>query len=256
MKYFLATMLLGFIALIPVRAAEEAESWEFTMKPGAELELETFKGVIDIQTHDAPTIIIRADVRPDGDDCDPRSVEVFARERGGGGVHVWIEHHPGEEQGFLGVFKTKSYTAPFVDFTIVMPDDARIQIDDHKSEYKISAPSGSISIDTHKGTGWISNVRSNLDLDTHKGEFDIEVQHLEDIDIDTYKGDITVTVHRAMDFEVRAETHKGDLSFDGRNIDVMTDEDGEKTVDHREGAASHTIQLETYKGTIDLIFKD
>lgn len=248
-------ILVLLCASLWVRGAEEALSWDFTMEPGAKVEIETFKGLIDIQTHASQDITVRALIRPDGDDCDPTTVEVFARERGGG-VHIWIEHHPNGNDGFMGVFKNKSYTAPFVDFTILMPDNARLEIDDHKSQYDIQAPLGSVQISTHKGEGTISNVRSDFELDTHKGVFDIHVTKLDDIDVDTYKGHITVNVAQAQDFDLRAETYKGELEFKGRPVTVVNEEDREKTADYREGSGSNSIRLETYKGTIELIFED
>jgi hypothetical protein len=66
-----------------------------------------------------------------------------------------------------------------------------------------------------------------------------------------------VVIFGAHDFVVRGESHKGKLSFEGRDVKVERDEDDhdQLSVHYREGSGSNRIDISTHKGSINLRFQ-
>jgi hypothetical protein len=159
-----------------------------------------------------------------------------------------------DRASFGNSFLGESFSLPYVDFEILVPEDAELDLSSHKSRFDINVPSGRIVLQSHKGTGTIRGVRNDLDLETHKGKFDVQVETLHDLQIQTHKGDIDVAIRNAHDFSVRGASHKGRLEFSG--IDVPVRREGRSSlVSHRIGSGRQKIDLSTHKGTIHLTFE-
>ncbi|MBT5874089.1 MAG: hypothetical protein HOH43_11780, partial [Candidatus Latescibacteria bacterium] len=112
------------------------------LRSGGRVSIETFKGSVTVSAWDKSEVEIRAIVEPDG-----RS---RIREEAVEYTEILIDDSPGSvfiESDYGGVQRNlggddgwgdgNSVTLPFVHYTIRIPKDARLNIDDHKSEISI-----------------------------------------------------------------------------------------------------------------------
>lgn len=261
MSHRLCCLLTASTLILPVVAhADRVVDETFDVDPAVRVSVEAFKGRIEVRTEPgASTVRMLATITPDdGPEDDVEYVDVRSSVSGGS---VWIAvdyDHPNlQRRDDGGWFGTSSSTSlPFVDFEIVMPDGGELELESHKSDFDVEAPSGGLEIESHKGAGEIRNVRGDFELDTHKGRFDVEIVELADVRVDTHKGDIELRIHGAQDFAIRGDTHKGDLRFRGRyDVPIRRGDDDERWVNFEVGSGRHLIELETHKGEITVDFE-
>jgi hypothetical protein len=247
--------LLASIAF-SATAAEDKLYWErvFPVNADVNFELDTHKGIIRLDHANVSEITVKATYYFDNDQ-DPEMLQYleFKTRANADSVYVDTEFDP-PKKGSSGWW-TQGVSHPFIEFDILVPSNASIELESHKAEFDVEAPAGEVEIESHKGTGEIRNVRNNLEIESHKGRFKIEITELNDIEIESHKGDIEVTINNARNFTVVGTSHKGDLRFQGRDIPVTT-EDKETYVDYKEGTGTHNIELDTHKGQLTLIFKN
>ena len=259
MKKIVFVLLL----LIPVAAfgAERVIDKPFEVNPAAQLSLECHKGEIKIRTGAVSSIQVHAKIYPDeGPDAD---LELVRLDISNSSSYVRIEvdydvkamemQRGSDESGILR--GSNWVSLPFVDFDIVVPDGASLDLESNKSTFDVQAPAGEVTIDSHKGTGTVTRVRNDFELDTHKGEFDVEIDKMGDLEIDTHKGDVRVVIHNARDFRLRAETDSGDLDFIGYPVRIERDDDHGKYAVESVGTGEHRVNLDTHKGKIKIDFR-
>lgn len=231
---------------------------EFPVAANPSFSLQSHKGKITIRTDNGSTIRVKARIYAEDAPADIEQQIINATEIKVSSGDTWVRIDVDYED--IGSFTDKlfnrnNYGVAFVDFDIILPDDADLNLTTHKSDVDINAPAGRISIESHKGNGPVRNVRGDLDLQTHKGNFDIEIVELHDVDVNTHKGDVFLHILHAADFQVRGDTHKGDMKFKGRDIRLISEDRG-GTVHYTEGRGSNRISLDTHKGLISLDFKN
>lgn len=235
----------------------------FEVLETARLELESHKGKIHIETGDVSTIQMTARIYPDQGSVEDLEYVEIRTNHSDRRVSIEVDYDTNsmersQREGSGLIQSWEGTSLPFVDFDIVVPRKASLELESHKSTFEVQAPSGEIQISTHKGEGKIFGVRSDFELSTHKGEFDIEIDELFDLDIETHKGQIDVLLHGANDFRIRGESHKGRLEFAGHDIRVHRDDDdnNELWVSETVGSGEHSIKVDTHKGSIKLDFRN
>lgn len=248
-------LILGFVLVAATGfASDRYYDEEFQVGRDAEFSLECHKGSITIRTHPVPVISVQARIYAD-QGKNPELVDLTEIKARAGQRFVSIDVEYGrpdeKENSFLG----ESTTLPLIEWTILVPDDASLELESHKSTFDIDAPIGQIKIETHKGRGSVRGVRGAFELETHKGEFEVEIAELTDLEIETHKGDILATIYGARDFSIdgEAQSHEGTLQFSGYDIPIKK-EDGELIVDFNSGSGRNSIEVSTYKGKIELRF--
>lgn len=255
MRLLVLTTLATLVAT--VSAVEEKRYWDsvFPVNPTANFELNSHKGFIKVGHADVREITVKATYYFQDASDDPALLEYlsFKTRATADTVNIDVEFEPPKQTG--SGWWSDGVNFPYVEFDILLPSSASLELDTHKSEIDVDAPSGEVEIESHKGTGIIRGVRNNLEIESHKGQFTVEVDELHDIEIETHKGDITVNVRNASHFTMVGTSNKGDFSFSGRNIPV-TIEDRSSYVNYSEGHGGNKIDLETHKGRITLNFKD
>lgn len=251
-----ATILVMVMVAATAFANERSFNEEFNVSADAKLSLDCHKGNIKIRTHSQSVISVQARIYPDQGES-PEAVDYLKinTRAGDDWVSVDVDFDP-PSKGFGGLLGDQ-ITMPMVDFEILIPDAAALELSSHKAHFDVEAGTGRVEVESHKGTGTIKGVRNDFELETHKGEFQIEVLELADMELETHKGDIEVVIHGAHDFVIRGETHKGKLSFEGRDVKVARDDDDDEelSVDYREGSGSNRIDISTHKGSINLRFQ-
>ena len=242
-----------FLATGSIMAAERSFEKVFDVEPQSSFSLDNHKGHIQVRTDNVAVIQVNARIYFEEEGADESLLDhVNIRTRSSGNsVSVDVDYDD-DHRNFSGLLG-KNQSWPAVDFDIVLPDDANLRIESHKGSFDVVAPAGRVAIESHKGHGILSNIRSDFKLSTHKGEFKVEILKLADLSVETHKGDVTVSIHDAVNFRIRAETHKGNFSFTGREIPMKWN-DGRPWVSYSAGDGSNFIDLETHKGRIALEF--
>ena len=255
-------MLLSLVAFAAFGADRTLEK-SFEVGADASFSLDSHKGHIQIRTSDTNTIQVNARIHM-GDDYDGKlsdeeilrlieSVDVnFHADEGS--VRVSVDYD--NANSLFDALMRKNRTMPMIHFEIMLPDDANLQLETHKSTVDVDAPSGRVDIESHKGEGAIRGVRGEFNMETHKGKFQVEILEMHDVSVETHKGDVNLTLHGATDFTVRGETHKGNLNVKGYEFRAKRADDrgDEKVLYQKMGNGSNRIELETHKGAITLDF--
>lgn len=191
------------------------------LNKNGEVNIDTYKGSIEIETWDKPQVDIYARVEADGWD---RHNKEKVRD-----TEIRIEDSPDEvriisdynelkshSSWFSGLFDENSGTLPFVHYKISMPTNARLRIKDYKSESKIVNLRSSLRMNTYKGKVVVRNLEGSADLETYKGDVRVDFAQMSaDTRFETYKGNIEIALPNKAAFELDADVgRKGSLHSD------------------------------------------
>ena len=269
----LCLLVGGWLAALPAQAQEEKSlSFSESLDDDGTLIVDTHKGSVTVTVWDRDEV--EADVRIVADDNDElvEGTDVIVRHSGRTlrfetdyDVDAWEDFR---RRGLFGVI-SEGFSSPFVHYEIRMPRTARLKIDDHKSEIRVTGLEADLSIDTHKGIVDVKDLDGALRLDTHKGIVDVHFSRLaDDSVIDTYKGSVTLVLPDDEGFDLRAElSRKGDLDSDFAIRDDRRrrdrdgdgywdadddDDDGEQIYRAEVNGGGPQLRLETYKGRFKL----
>jgi hypothetical protein len=220
------------------------------------LSVKTFKGSIAITTWDKPEVKLDARIEPDGDDRDSREKVQWTEVRtSGGGKWAEIQSDYDEVKrhgrGFLGLFCCDEGSLPFVRYTIQMPATARLEIEDFKSETRLSDLKADLKLHTYKGRVNVTNLDGAARVETYKGDVRVEFARFSRASrFNTYKGDIDVRLPKDSRFELDADSgRRGHIDSD---FPVVTHA-GRWRAAREAGAVNGggpELRLTTYKGTL------
>jgi len=254
---------LAALFLLGAAAAQASDVKEvhrtLALEKNGRLRVKTYKGSITITTWDRPEVKIDARVEPDGDDRYSREKVQWTEVRisgGGGSVEVRsdydeVKHH---EHLFLGLFEGGTGSLPFVRYTIQMPATALLDIDDYKSETRVSDLKANLRMQTYKGTARVENLDGAARVETYKGDVRVEFARFSRASrFETHKGEIDVRVPKDSRFALDAEaSHGGDV-----DSDFGTATRARYSRHSREARTSGAIngggpelRLDTYNGTL------
>ncbi len=257
-KAILAPASVLFLALAAAAAGEDFKEVRKTLPldPGGRVQIETFKGSIDVEAWDRPEVDVVARVEPDesGRHQAEKVRETEVRIEGSGSrVHIESDYDRARHHGFLGVFGDDG-TLPFVRYTIRMPKTARLQVKDYKSVSRIRGLAGSLELDTYKGRVEIAGAEGPVDLETYKGDVRAEFDRYAASRFETYKGDIEIALPPSAAFDLDADVGRGGrLSTDVALVTGASGWSGDR--ERQRGSVNGggpELRLETYKGTFRL----
>lgn len=189
------------------------------LDPDGRLQIHTFKGSITIKTSAAAEVQISARIEPDGDDRWEREKvqETQIRISGGGrSVEVKSDYDEVRHHRFLGLFGGDDGSLPFVHYTIVMPATARLEIEDYKSETKVSDLKGDLKLETYKGGVTVTGLEGAARIETYKGDIHVDfTRFVRASRFETHKGRFEVGLPRDSRFDLDADMgRRGDLESD------------------------------------------
>jgi len=256
----LKATILFLLTLTPLIASDEI-LWdrELNVNPGASIYLETYKGLVRVETTNGDKVTISARIyMPDGADAPADRVPELLEglridlENTSDSVTLVAKYDESMRKSWGGLF-TKSFTQPAVDLVVAIPDTANLEVETYKARIEINAPGGDMKLDTYKGYGFVRGVRGDFRLETYKGTLEVEIDAMRDVEVETYKGDVALSIRGGSDFRIDGHTRKGDLDF--RGYDIRRErEDKEIRVRHKQGQGTYRIDLDTYKGSIRVDF--
>ncbi len=268
----LCLLVGGWLVARPAQAQEEKTlSFSESLDDDGTLIVETHKGSVTVTVWDRDEVEVEVRIVADGNDKLVEGTDVIVHHTGRTlhfetdyDVDAWDDFR---KRGILGVF-SEGFSSPFVHYEIRMPRTARLKIDDHKSEIRVTGLEADLTIDTYKGIVEVEDFDGALRLETYKGIVDVHFSRLaDDSVVDTYKGTVTLVLPKDAGFDLYADlSRKGDLDSDfdvkgdrGRRDkdrdgywDPDDDDDGDQIYRTEVNGGGPQLRLETYKGRIKL----
>lgn len=248
-------LLVGLILTLVAQAAEPSKEVRKTipLAEGGRVELETYKGSVDVTAEERPDVLVEARVTPDttcgGSKAQAEWVEKTEIRIETHGKTVRIESDYDRLSSFHWAFFGSCTARPFVDYKIRMPRKADLEVKDYKSKVTIAGLSGDLRLDSYKGTMRVGDLDGSVRLKTYKGEARVEMAFLRgDSRFETYKGEIEVSLPKSAAFDLDADAgRRGDFRSDyavaarsGRGTKMSLNGGGPK------------LSLTTYKGNLKL----
>ncbi|GAB5520971.1 MAG: DUF4097 family beta strand repeat-containing protein [Rhodothermales bacterium] len=223
----------------------------FDMSATGKVSIDTYKGSVVVETWSEPRIEIDIEILSEEDgqrgeeDVDLTEIRMRNTSRG---VSLETDYDALQKKRKGLRFWNNNMNLPEVHYTIRMPAEAELLIDDYKSELRIAGLRSDLNIDTYKGTIDVTDHAGRFLLDTYKGDGHIAFADVtERIEVETYKGDITLVLPRSAGFDLDAELGKrGDLDSDFRL--PRRDRDDE-TIRGEVNGGGPRLSLDTYKGS-------
>ncbi|HKA37846.1 MAG TPA: DUF4097 family beta strand repeat-containing protein [Thermoanaerobaculia bacterium] len=225
MRLSIAPAGLAALALSVAAGAQASDIKEvhktLALEKDGRVSIHTFKGSVAVTTWERPEVQVDARIEPGSDDRDDRDKVQWTEVRvsgGGGSVSVNSDYDDVKRhsRGFFGLFDWDSGSLPLIHYKIQMPATARLDIEDHKSDIKVSDLKADLRLDTYKGTARVTNLDGAARVQTHKGDARVEFARYSHASrFETYKGTIELQMPRDSRFELDADS--------GRHGDVETD---------------------------------
>jgi putative adhesin len=223
------------------------------------LEISTYKGSIDVTTWDRPEAEITARVEPDSSSDD--SADLAARkvdetrieiDGGGSSVRVKSDYSRVKDGSIFWIFGNHG-TLPFVHYTVKMPATARLEIDDYKSDSRVTGLRADLKLHTYKGQVRVEGLDGAAVVDTYKGDVRVHyARYAHASRFETYKGEVEVRLPRDSRFELDAhEGRRGSVDSDFETVERA----GLRRSTSMRGAINGggpALRFETSKGTLRL----
>lgn len=254
LEKLLQSSLIALLLLpaLPSFAAEKVFVKTVEVNSDVRFSIDSHRGQVVITTGNVDTVSITAVIRhDDAEVIDDVEIEVRSSPQR---VSVGIDFDQ-NIFSFTSLFNLNSFEYPDIRFEIVLPEQASLTIDSHRSILDIQAPRGRINISSHRGEGFISNIRNDINLDTHRGDFELVIEDLHDVQIDSHRGNIQLNIASAINFSIDANTHRGDFTVQGLDVPIRKDERS-RYIDFTQGSGINRIEIDTHRGSIDFNFHD
>jgi len=254
-RFSLPLFLAPLFLAVTTQAAEPTKEVRKTLPlaAGGRVEIETYKGTVDVAAEERPDVLLEARVTPDTSCGDARAqaewveaTEIRVESRGN---RVVIESDYDGLKSFHSWPFHWCTARPFVDYRIRMPRKADLDVKDYKSKIDLKGVVGNLRLESYKGTMRVRDLDGSLRLTTYKGEASVAFALLRaDSRFETYKGDIEVLLPKGAAFDLDAEC--------GRRGDFLSDYDGAVRSSGRTrmvlNGGGPRLALSTTKGTLKL----
>lgn len=241
-NFYLLLILICFPAFI---SAQNETRQKYYIEDVSSLNLDNYKGNINIQTWDmaGAEISIRIYCDDDDNDCE-RKVSRTRVKIDSSSPHLKIETDYSKIKDNDSWLNVSGWfggeVLPCVDYTIKMPAKSPLNIDDYKSTISVADMSSPIKIETYKGKVKLERISGPVDFESYKGKSEFSFTNLTgNNSFDTYKGDIILYVPENTkasfedDFTKRTD-FESDIPF----------------MDPKDSAAK--IRFESYKGSMSI----
>jgi hypothetical protein len=263
MKARTKTAILSMLAWAGAFAVQAADFKEINQRipidRNGHLYLDNFKGSITITTWDQPEVALSVRIDPDGRASDALEMKKVAltevRVSGSGSaVRVRTDYDQLSSLRFQELITFHDQSLPFAHYTIQMPATVQLEINDYKSDIRVSNLDSDLKLNTYKGTVSVVHLNGAARVETYKGTVRLEFARFQkDSRFGTYKGEIELRMPRASAFDLDAETGRhGDLNTEF----AMTISAGRSSSGHSSGTVNGggpKLRFTTHKGTLRII---
>jgi hypothetical protein len=216
-QYSIIAIIILLITSIAVSQPTREINRTIPLKKDGCLIIDTYKGTINVTTHDEP--VIELNVKIEADEFDAQNAEADVKN-----TEIDIQDSENEvtfhtnyrnmrndndDQDFwdwITDSHLSSNSLPLVHYTIKMPRTADLRIKDYKSRTFIDGLKAHLTLDTYKGTAEVTDLNGGVDLETYKGDVRLSFLTLKNESrFKTYKGKISVTLSKETGFELQTD---------------------------------------------------
>lgn len=258
-RFLVPLFLLALFGLAAYGAPQKEIRKTLPLAANGRVEVETYKGSVDVKAEERTDVVVEARVIPDRD-CgnekawaewvDATDVRIDANADA-----VRIKSDYGRLEGYRQGFLSWCTARPFVEYRIRMPRTATLDIKDTKSTIEVASLAGRLRIESYKGKIRVAGLDGRLDLETYKGDARVEFARFGgDTRVETHKGEIELSLPKGAGFTLDADRDRG-----GRirsDFDVPSQAVSRRSGDVLRGAINGggpRLVAKTHKGTIRLI---
>lgn len=235
-------LLVLSVALTASFYAQDTVEKDYYVQNVSSLELGNYKGVITVNTWNKPgakvSVKIYCDDDDDSDNCAEKVSKTIIRfDSSTSSIKIETDYKKVKKSSsFLGINFNGDGNLPCVDYTITMPENAPLKIEDYKSAIKISGLHAPIKLETYKGVINVTDINNPVDFESYKGSAEFSyVSMTGNNSFDTYKGKITLIVPSDTKAALEKET--------SRKSDVVSE------IELADDAPA-TISFDSYKGKL------
>jgi len=247
-----ATALFAFLLCAAPLMAQTSRTINETFDIDAQgkVNIDTYKGSVVVETWNEPRveidieIVSEEDGRRGEEEVDLTEIRIRNTSRG---VSLETDYDALQKKRKGIRFWNNNTNLPEVHYTIRMPAEAELLIDDYKSEIQVDGLRGDLNIDTYKSRIDVKEHAGRFYLDTYKGSGHIAFADVtERIEVDTYKGDVTLVLPKSAGFDLDADLgRRGDLTSDFR---LPRRDRDDNDVRGEVNGGGPRLTLATYKG--------
>ena len=267
LKYYILLIALC-ITVLPASAQDTKRISEtFDLGSDGRLFIDTYKGSIDVSTWDGEDVEVDVLVEVDGKNNELVDLTEIRIDRTGSSLMIETDYSAVKKR--MKRIKIKSYSLPLVHYTIRMPRNTDLMIEDYKSEIVVDGVYADVSVETYKGEVELTEIAGELNVETYKGDvrirdlsgalyaetykgsFDVEFdEFLGDSSFDTYRGEIEVTLPEDAGFDLDADLGNGG-DFDA-NFNTSGLKKGKKNYSGAMFGGGPRLQFDTYRGSFSV----
>jgi hypothetical protein len=258
-RYSVPLFLLALFSLAARAAPEKEVRKTLPLPADGRVEVDTYKGSIDVTAEERADVLVEARVVPDRDCGDEKAwaewvdaTDVRIEARAGA---VRIETDYGSLENYRQGFLSWCTARPFVQYRIRMPRTASLDIKDYKSTIDVASLAGGLRLESYKGKMRVTGLEGRLDLETYKGDARVEFARLAgNCRVETYKGEIELSLPRTAAFTLDAEgDRRGRIRSDFEvPVGTASRRSGDVLAGDVNGGGPR-LEATTRKGTIRLV---
>ncbi len=181
-RFLVPLFLLALFSLAAHGAPQKEVRKTLPLAANGRVEIDTYKGSIDVTAEDRADVVVEARVVADTDCGDEKSwaewVEATEVRIDAHSDLVLIESSYGRLEEYRQGFLSWCTARPFVHYRIRMPRTASLDIKDYKSTIDVASLAGRLRLESYKGKMRVSGLDGRLDLETYKGTARVEFARL------------------------------------------------------------------------------
>lgn len=246
-------LLTSVLLAASTEAAERIVRESIPATPDVRFSIDLHRAAVEISTGSVDTIELTAYIEhPEQEEADKVEIDIDGVPSD---VGVEVRYDDPDNKVDFDFIGLREYEYPEIRFVIVLPENASLKVEAHRSQFDIAAPAGRIDIDTTRSAGELTNVRNDLAISTQRGDFDVEIQELHDVDIEAQRSDVRVDIFGAANYTLIGETQRGDARFSGQDI-ATSPRDRGVTVNHVEGNGENYMTFDMERGNININFRN
>ena len=206
-----AILLLGATTAF---AADRHIHRTIDISPNGRLSLSTHNGSVTVTTWNQPRVDVDAVIEPAdlmyADDVNKVDVQITGSD---GNVRVDTNYDavPEHMRWFLGTNREM----PPVRYTISVPANVAVEIDDHNADVRVAGVQGDVRITAHNGRIDLSEIGGGASVSAHNADVHVAFNRFDRAsDIETHNGEIDVRLPGSTRFNVNASGHHLDINSD------------------------------------------
>ncbi len=237
------------VAAIAGASTERRIHKTMALDPNGSVSIETHNGTIVVTTWNQPTVDINVRIEPgdfgSSDDVNKTNVKVT-----GSGSSVRIESDYSAVPTHFGWIYI-SRNLPLIHYTISMPANARLDIDDHNANVRVTGLRNDLRVNSHNGSVDVNDLDGSASIETHNGSVKVAYRRFaKSSSFETHNGGIDLRLPPDARFHVNANGHHMDVDSDFPTVVTRGPREGRYVGDVNGGGPE--LRVLTHNGSLRL----